>query len=366
MKKAMLITNIPAPYRVPVFERVGSMDGFDFCVIFATSNEANRKWGTTNLRFRHITLEGTRTIAKSDGFNYVHFNWSLWPTLTKESPDLVILGGLNPIHLLGWLWCVTHGKHFAFLTDGWSYSEKDLGMMHRLLRKALYPKASAMLGPSQKSMDHYRTFGVRPERLFQTHLCADNERFQSAAKSWESREYHLLFSGTFTERKMPLFFAGVCQVLKQAIPNLRVQIIGSGELEATLLAQLEAHNIDVTFSGYAPQSDLPGIYANAKLFLFPTLFDAWGVVANEALAAGTPVITTPYSGAADELVIHNNNGYVIEPDVQPWAQKALMLLNDERLWTAYSHQAIESAASYNYDNAARGLSAAIKHSLKLA
>ena len=56
------------------------------------------------------------------------------------------------------------------------------------------------------------------------------------------------------------------------------------------------------FHGFAAQRELPDLYRSAKVFLFPTLADVWGVVANEACAAGLPVIVSPHAGVAGELV----------------------------------------------------------------
>ena len=77
--------------------------------------------------------------------------------------------------------------------------------------------------------------------------------------------------------------------------------------------------IEVGFSGFAKQEELPRLYKSAKLFLFPTKADVWGVVANEACAAGLPVMITPYAGAAGELIIDEKNGFIRELDADAWA-----------------------------------------------
>jgi glycosyltransferase involved in cell wall biosynthesis len=73
------------------------------------------------------------------------------------------------------------------------------------------------------------------------------------------------------------------------------------------------------------QRELPEVFSKARIFLFPTKFDCWGLVANEACAAGLPVFISPHAGAAGELVKSGINGYVLELDVNVWGEGCFTL-----------------------------------------
>lgn len=118
--------------------------------------------------------------------------------------------------------------------------------------------------------------------------------------------------------------------------------------------------VDARFHGYVTQADLPTYYANARIFLFPTKFDVWGVVANEACAAGLPVIISPHAGAAGELVLDGSNGYIRDLDVAQWSDAAVRLLNDKGLYRRFSLSSRERVAEYTLDQAAYGLANAIR------
>jgi len=100
---------------------------------------------------------------------------------------------------------------------------------------------------------------------------------------------------------------------------------------------------------------LPDFYAQSRLLLLPTLGDCWGVVINEAMAAGTPVITTEWTAAAGELVLHGRNGYVFPLDVDAWVSAATDLLSSDSTWEAFSRCARQTVSEFNYDRAAAGI-----------
>src|SRR5208337_2320660 len=132
--------------------------------------------------------------------------------------------------------------------------------------------------------------------------------------------FDLMFCGRMTAIKNPQFVLAVAQ---SAATLLRRRIslcfVGSGPLESTLRAQaLEHADIDVTFMGFARQADLPQRYAESRVFLLPSVWDPWGVVANEACAAGVPVITSPHAGVAGELIRDGQTGFVRDLDVGVW------------------------------------------------
>jgi glycosyltransferase involved in cell wall biosynthesis len=79
------------------------------------------------------------------------------------------------------------------------------------------------------------------------------------------------------------------------------------------------------------------------------------------MAAGLPVITTPYAGAKDDLIKHGECGYVLDAEVESWTSAALRLLQDDTHYSAFSAAAREAVKPYTFDNAAKGIIDAIRH-----
>ena len=140
-------------------------------------------------------------------------------------------------------------------------------------------------------------------------------------------------------------------------------LIGDGTLRDDVLAQLVAAKVDYHYAGFLQQDALPASYASARILLFTTSGDTWGVVANEAMAAGTPVITTPFSGVAHELVQDDKTGFVCDLDVNLWADRALNLLEAPEQWSIMSNNARNLVKEYTYQKAAEGIEAACAYVL---
>ena len=118
--------------------------------------------------------------------------------------------------------------------------------------------------------------------------------------------------------------------------------------------------------GFVQPQEIASWYGRSRILLFPTRLDPWGVVANEALATGTPVITTPEAGVAGDLVIDAVNGYVIPPDPERWSGQATRLLRDGGLWRQVSDAASDSVKPFNFDIASQGIVKACEHALSRA
>jgi glycosyltransferase involved in cell wall biosynthesis len=145
-----------------------------------------------------------------------------------------------------------------------------------------------------------------------------------------------------------------------------ILFVGAGTLENSIRAAAALHEplVDTVIHGFAAQRELPDLYRSARIFLFPTVWDPWGVVANEACAAGLPVIVSPEAGVAGELVRDGENGFVCSLDPELWAQRATMLLARPALHEDFSRRSLRLVGDYSYDNAAAGLVEACRFSLR--
>ncbi len=350
--RVALVANIPAPYRVPVFNRIARDGRIDFTAIFCAEREPDRHWDLEQFQFKSVVLHQSFFSRKG---RHIHNNLDVLGQLKAIDPDVVITGGFNPTHLYAFLYAWWHGcKHICW-TDGTLASERKLRFIHRWLRRIVFKRSAVFIGASEGSLDLYRSYGQANARLFKSHLCIDNERFREALS--QPKRFDLLFCGRLTQTKQPLFAIDVAERVA-AMLGRRVSLlfVGSGALEPQLRARAaSASGIDVSFHGFATQAELPGLYGSARIFLFPTSWDPWGVVANEACAAGLPVISTPFAGAVGEIIQDGVNAFVRNPNIEEWAVAVQRLLSDDDLYREFSRNSPRLVESHNYDAAAAGV-----------
>jgi glycosyltransferase involved in cell wall biosynthesis len=136
------------------------------------------------------------------------------------------------------------------------------------------------------------------------------------ARPSNNQAIRLLFVGQLIQRKGILPFIENLNQFCFENPKIPVEltIAGAGPLAKLLKIQTLAGRGTIRFLGTVQYRDLPSVYADADMFVFPTLADEWGVVVNEAMASGLPVFGSIYSQAVEELVKDGINGWVFRPD----------------------------------------------------
>ena len=355
MLKLALVVNEPPPYRIPVFNRLAATANIDLKVIFFCKHEPNRLWNLPEIKFDHEFLR--ERIYTVNG-RYIHNNPDVIFALTRFDPDVVIGNGLYPTHLYAMLWTMLRRRAYVPMTDGTLQSEVGLCRIHRWLRRIAYARSPAFIAVSQGGMELYKHYGVKKERCYQSCLFIDNTRYDSQSLQLQSKPWDFIFCGRLEPAKSPDFSLQVAARCAQRLGRrVSILMVGSGSMESSLQNQAHALRelVEVGFSGFAKEEELPRLYKSAKLFLFPTKADVWGVVANEACAAGLPVLITPFAGAAGELIIDGKNGFIRELDADAWADCAIRLLQNDQRREAFGQHSQLLVKPFDFEAAARGI-----------
>lgn len=356
----LIISDIPTPWREPVFERVHQKLGGAVEVVYFNGNEKRRLW-TFRMGSHPKRILKAFTITTGDTERFL--NPGLVPLLFRSRPRVALVFTCikDPSGWIAMGLCRLLGAKVALLDDSWLGRDRQIVPAQRWARNLVYNYlGDAFVGSSVQTLAMFRHYnsGIRDEQCFLSHLVAENDYFeQRLAGLTQERRFDVMFSGRIVQLKNPLFFADVCGGIRQRLGRCNVLIIGDGEshLKKGMREVLERSGVSSEFAGFIPHAELPDYYAQARLLLLPTSADCWGVVLNEAMLAGTPVITTQWTAAAGELVLDGRNGCILPLDVDAWVSAATLLLTDDSKWTSYSQNARESVSGFNYDTAAQGI-----------
>lgn len=354
MLRIAIVTNELPPYRVPFFRALARMPDVVVQVILCCLREPNRKWEKPALDFGCVFLR--ERITEKNG-RYIHNNPDVFMALNRFAPDVVVTGGFNPTHLYAFAYTLLRGVPHVPLTDGTDVSEQALGKIHRAVRRFVFSHSKGFIAASDGGLRLFQSYGISPARCSKAPLCIDNTEFSTGLRPVE-KTFDFIYCGRIEPAKNPLFALDVAMETARRIGRrVRILFAGAGEQEAELqhAASRHADLVDAQFHGFTSHSDLPALYWSARVFLFPTLRDVWGVVANEACAAGLPVIISPHAGAAHELVRDGENGFVCNLNVDLWAQRAATLLTDQATWNRFSARSAALVSDYTYENAALGV-----------
>ncbi|MEA3366402.1 MAG: glycosyltransferase, partial [Candidatus Hydrogenedentes bacterium] len=173
----------------------------------------------------------------------------------------------------------------------------------------------------------------------------------------------VLYCGQLIERKglgdlIPAF----AQAVGEGV-DMSLLVVGTGRKELLFkeLAKRKGVAGRVVFAGFVPREDLPPLYATAHLMALPSRQEVWGLVVNEALACGTPVLSTDNVGAAADLIRDGVNGYVVPSgDSGSLAAALKRHFADETDRDAMKARARESIKPFSLATAADAFEQAVK------
>jgi glycosyltransferase involved in cell wall biosynthesis len=355
-KKIAFVTNEPAPYRIPIFNKIAETPGFSLHVIFCCKREPNRQWSLPPFKFEHTFLRERINTVKG---RYIHNNPDVIPALKRLAPDVVITDGFNPTHLYAFAYALVKGLPHVTMTDGTLESEKTLSTVHRLVRRFVYARSRAFVWASLGGKKLYESYGVLEGRCFRSCLCVENSvYFQEQLQEKEQKQFDFIFCGRIESVKNPVFALDVAlEVANRLKRKVKILFVGAGSLEEEVkkTASMYPDLLEATFNGFATQNELPALYRSARLFIFPTLWDPWGVVANEACAAGLPILVSPHAGVAGELVLNGENGFICDFDISLWADRAMLLLTQPDIYRKFSDRSRSLVSKYTFDDASSGI-----------
>jgi glycosyltransferase involved in cell wall biosynthesis len=244
----------------------------------------------------------------------------------------------------------------------------------------IYRRCAQLLYIGQHSKKHYTRLGCAERQLVSSPYCVDTTPFQlDEVTRTELRhltrqqlgisdtQVVLLFSGKLSPRKRPDL---ILQAIQSLCPTLRQQItvlfLGDGELKPSLENQAASMgSITAHFIGFQNQTQLSRYYHAADLLILPSQYsETWGLVVNEGLHHGLPVIVSQAVGCAPDLVIPRITGEIFEKgSAQSLAQaieRALPLINcPETRRNCQQH-----VSHYTVEQAARGIAEAYQNVLK--
>ena len=330
--RVSLLTNFIAPYRVTLLERLRDRVGA-LSVLLSTPMERDREWapawGTLDVR-----VQRTLTIRRDKGYTggfarrlEIHVPWDTLPLLAGSRPDAVISGELGMRSLQAALYRLTRRRMplliWATLSE---HSERDWGWMRRTLRRFILACADGVFVNGESGARYVAGFGVPDGRIFRLNQPVDVEIFAREPRTrTQDNVIRLLCAGVITARKGLEPFAQLLIDWADRHPEQSIELwwVGDGDRRAALQALALPPNLRFRFLGHVSYDQLPSVYAQVDLFAFPTLLDEWGLVVNEAMAAGLPVLGSIYSQAVEELVSENQTGWIYDPHDRSAAELAL-------------------------------------------
>ncbi|MCK4385030.1 MAG: glycosyltransferase family 4 protein [candidate division Zixibacteria bacterium] len=365
-RKVILVTNIMSPYRIATFNQLASKYGKAFKVVFCKQNDRYRKWKLSErdqLKFDFCVLNDFSIKLKNWE---IHLANGLLSELIRENPCLVITEGFGFPTIFSFLYTSIFHKKLILFSAETQHAAKSYSRFRHLLRKLMVRNAQGFIVTGTQAKEYLVSLKAPEEKIFLSYFSIDPELLgldtNSMAETKKRSEgpKKILYVGKFTERKRVDLLISAFKQVKKRLPKSELWLVGEGEEEAKL-KKLSQETKDVFFEGHKQYGELLPYYLNSDLFVLPTLKDVWGLVVNEAMMCGLPVICSKYAGCSQDLIKEGENGLIVDPENSKELSAAMsQLLPKDGNLSHFGQRSKEIIKDFTTERTTRGFVEAIE------
>lgn len=322
LKKKLLVRWVmffPTPYWIDRFNYLAEREEIDFECIFQASGSTLQGWqmDRSEWRFRYEVLK-----ESADNAGYFAFKFRIpnpWALLRGKFDVLVIsYGEMNS--LIAAAMCVLLGRPYYLFAPNTKYEQRSISFLRESVKSLVFKFAKGTLATGVDQKEYASQYVKNPASIRvvgnPTQRFGDLARFAMAkrldlrADFGFSEDFVLLYVGRLSpEKGLSVLLKAMSKCCLVGIDPLLV-LVGSGPLEDTLRREAADLGVRVDFAGFHQKRILVNYYAAADVFVLPSVSEAWGLVVNEAMEFGLPVIISDRVGCANELIRDGENGYI--------------------------------------------------------
>jgi len=355
--RVLFLTNIPTPYRVDFFNDLGKY--CDLTVLFERKNADDREknWTMNNsINYKSHFLDGKK-IGNDTALSFEIVKW-----IKRGMFDCYVIGGYStPTAMLAINMLKLKKIPFFINADG-GLIKKD-SIFKKLLKTYLIKSAKWYLSSSENTAKYLEYYGAPKDNIFKYPFtsinkkeildrCVIQEDKQNIKRSLGLTNDKIVVSiGQLIERKG---FDNLIEAWSKIHTDACLCIIGSGNKKEQLEEKIQEKGLDnVRLIDFKKKQELFLYYKSADIFVLPTKEDIWGLVVNEAMACGLPIVSTVKCVAALELVEENVNGFLTDvDDIDNMASKIQWLLNNDAERQKFGEKSLEKITEFSIEKMA--------------
>lgn len=340
--KLSFYTNIPTPYQDDFFTALSAVT--DFKAVFYDQSEKDRHWSLQEVSYNRKFLNNSFVARLIHFFSKdFHFSWQIFSVAKQEQADWIILGGnyfaLN--NLVASYILKNRNKKLAFFSEPVKTGSKISNAMKRIYLSYFMSRIDLIIGVGRKAEESYRYLGLTDKDFvnipYNINVDLYDKNSMSQQKLIELRQeldlkdkFVIISSGSLIYRKgMDLVIDALNKLPGVWRAKIICLILGTGP-ELDSLKQKDIFNL-VRFCDFKTKEELPYYFAISDLFLFCSRYDGWGLVINEAIASGLPIICSNQVGSS-ELLIQGKNAFVLDcNDSDLVSQSIIEILSNQKI-----------------------------------
>jgi glycosyltransferase involved in cell wall biosynthesis len=323
MKRVLLISNVPQTYRIPLFNEIDTQlraKGIELKVVFASDGYKRRK---SQIDFSEIKFQ--YEILKSVKFNFGNVEKTMFTyggildVISDFKPDKIIVLGFSLATIKIYFRSFTKKTEYVIWSGAVELAGQQYSFLRQFIRRMLVKRAAAFVSYGTKAKEYLIKLGAPAAKVHVGINTVDTKFFSGETNRIRTTKVggatrHLLYIGYLVPRKNVGKLIDIIGELSRMRKDFVLDILGDGYEKPMLEKRVQEKNlVDVIrFHGFIQRNGLPEYFAQSTCFLFQTDFDVWGLVLNEAMAAGLPVLSSLNAAATYDLIVDGETGFAVD------------------------------------------------------
>lgn len=316
----LIISNIPTPYRIPLFNTIHerlSAQGKQVQFVFAAESHAFRKWkidiADFKFNYQYLSKNNTNTNEKTK-FYYQ----GLFLILRQLKPSVVVVPGFSVATAIAVIGKLFFNYKLVVWSGTTNNPNRKISWVKLMYRKLTTPFVNEYIvyGTAAQTYIEQLDNKAATKTITKSYNTVAVNKFNNPSLNTNYNPCQLLYVGNFTKGKQVHRLIEIALQLQTLGTNFNLTLIGSGETFTEIQTSITQHNLHncVTLIPHLQKDELIQYYHASQVFLFPSQYDVWGLVVNEAMAAGLCVFASTKAGATQDLIAHNTTGFAVNYD----------------------------------------------------
>lgn len=349
-----ILNNIVPPYRIPIY--INLAKAFQTTVILSGKEDNALKWGgmekplvqngvavknASGITYRHKDYTKDGKVFQTRN---LHINPGYLPILAQEKPDVVISNEMGFRSIMALLYGALFRKPVWIWWGGTKHTEQKRIFLKHWFRWIFVGLVRRWISYGATSTDYLLQIGVKRERILQIQNCVDENIYAGPvepAYTYQPRPVFLLAGQMIMRKGFDLYLKAAAKIQKEG-RRFTTLLVGDGPEKETIWQMAVTLGLqDVHMLPPHSPDKMSSVYRSADVFVFPTLDDIWGLVVNESIWSGVPVLSSIYAGCTSEIVPPENRFDPLDPED---FDRALRLVLDKKIHPADSRPLLTSEA----------------------
>jgi len=313
------------PYKILLFNAMYKIFPY-FKVFYLAEIDKTREWklNREQLSFCYdVFFQGF-----IEDINPIKAALAIHKALDVYDPKVVIIGGYNYFfYWAAFLWAKRNGKRIILINESHSL-DKQRSKIKEACKRLLVSNCDAALVDGTRHRDYTISLGMESEKIFikqgpgpvdvpyyqRKVTCLRSNRFEICEKIGIPKR-NFLFVGRLSKEKNILFLIRAYQKLKrEGAKDWGLILVGNGPLRGPIDNFITKNEVrDILIPGFKQQDELPFFYSISDVFILPSVSEPWGLVVNEAMASGLPILASNRCGCYPDIVHDARNGFSFDP-----------------------------------------------------